>query len=54
MSMADEEQNDMMSEDEEGMEADEMSAVWEHLTPEQKKYFKKIAEKSKENMNYIG
>ena len=52
--MEDDEQNEIMGEDEESMESDEMAAIWEHLTPEQKKYFKKLAEKSKENMNYIG
>jgi hypothetical protein len=38
----------------ESAEADEASAIWEHLSPEQKKYFKKLVEKNEENMNYIG
>ena len=28
--------------------------VWESLTPEQKRYFKELAEKSEDNMRYIG
>jgi len=40
--------------DEEGLESSESQAVWEALSPEQKEYFKRIAEKSKENMRYIG
>ena len=51
--MKDDEQS-AMGGDEDSMESDEMTAVWEHLTPEQKKYFRKLAEKSAENMNYIG
>ena len=38
---------------EEGLEMDESSAVWGALTPEQKKYFKKIAEKSEADMSHI-
>lgn len=52
--MEDDEQSELAGEDESSMESDEMAAVWEHLSPEQKKYFKKLAEKSAENMNYIG
>jgi hypothetical protein len=35
-------------------ESDEVSAVWNILTPEQKKYFLKLSEKTEENMRYIG
>jgi len=35
-------------------EGEEIDEVWESLTPEQKKFFKKIAEKSEENLRYIG
>lgn len=30
------------------------SGVWDLLTEEQKKYFKKITEKNEENLRYIG
>ena len=52
--MEDDEQSDLVAEGEDNVEVDEAEAVWEHLSPEQKKYFKKLAEKTKENMNYIG
>jgi Spy/CpxP family protein refolding chaperone len=39
---------------EEPDEAAAMDSVWELLTPEQKKYFKKLTEKNKQNMIYIG
>jgi hypothetical protein len=32
----------------------EAQSVWDFLTPEQKKQFKKLTEKSIEKMNYIG
>jgi len=35
-------------------ELDELSLIWESLTPEQKKIFKEIAKKSKEDLTYIG
>lgn len=51
--MADEEKElDIFGE--EGGEMDGDSAVWDMLTPQQKKYFKKLSEKSPENMSYIG
>lgn len=37
-----------------GPESSEISGVWNLLTPEQKKYFKKITKKNKENLSYIG
>lgn len=37
-----------------GDEDDGDSAVWDVLTEEQKKKFKKITEKNEENMKYIG
>ena len=42
-------------EDFEGVEdAEEQPSAWDMLTPEQKKYFKKLTEKNKENLIYIG
>lgn len=35
-------------------ESAESNAVWGTLTPEQKKYFKKLSEKTPDNMKYIG
>lgn len=46
------EESEIMSE--EGSEMGEDNSVWETLTPEQKKYFKKLNEKSPDNMKYIG
>ena len=40
-------------EDEE-CESGEMNSVWDMLTPQQKKYFKKLSEKNPENLIYIG
>lgn len=40
--------------DVEDVDHDEMTMVWSQLTPEQKEYFKKIAEKNEENLRYIG
>ncbi|MDD5182011.1 MAG: hypothetical protein PHC66_02455 [Candidatus Nanoarchaeia archaeon] len=46
------ENSEIMDEDDAEMQAD--NSVWETLTPEQKKYFKKLSEKSPDNMKYIG
>ena len=39
---------------EDNAESGEMQQIWANLSPDQKKYFKKIAEKSEENLKYIG
>ncbi len=38
----------------ESPEPSDVSGIWNLLTPEQKKRFKKITEKNKENLSYIG
>ena len=40
--------------DEENAGSSEVQQVWDLLTPEQKKYFKKLSQKSEENLRYIG
>lgn len=39
---------------EDQMESGEANNVWSLLTPEQQKYFKKLSEKSEDNLRYIG
>jgi len=48
------EENNFGGEEEDGLEAEETVKIWETLSPDQKKYFKKLAEKSSDNMRYIG
>lgn len=43
-----------MTDGEMDAEDEEDTAVWQVLTPEQKKQFKKLTEKTEKNMNYIG
>jgi hypothetical protein len=52
--MEDNEQFDLGGDDDEGMDAGETDQVWDSLSSEQKKFFKKLAEKSEDNMRYIG
>jgi len=48
------EENKFCGEEDDCPEEEETSKVWETLSPDQKKYFKKLAEKSSDNMRYIG
>jgi hypothetical protein len=47
------EKMDVGAEDSES-EDGEINAVWNILTPEQKKYFLKLSEKTEDNLRYIG
>jgi len=46
-------QQDEIFEDE-NEEIEGISSVWDLLTPQQKRYFKKLSEKTPDKMNYIG
>jgi len=46
------EDSEIMGEEDAEDQAD--NSIWATLTPEQKKYFKKLSEKNPDNMKYIG
>lgn len=40
--------------EEENMNVDATSSIWEMLTPKQKEYFLKLCEKNEKKLSYIG